>query len=44
MHLEEHGIRDRNLWHLQKLVAREIRSLYGVASEQPDEPAQIEIA
>ena len=32
IHLEEHGIRDRNLWHLQKLVAQEIRSLYGVAS------------
>ncbi|MGI9522207.1 MAG: gamma-glutamylcyclotransferase, partial [Hyphomicrobiaceae bacterium] len=24
--LEEHGIRDRNLWRLQKLVAAEIES------------------
>jgi len=31
LHLEEHGIRDRNLWHLQKLVAQEIRSIYGAA-------------
>jgi cation transport protein ChaC len=27
-HLEEHGIRDRNLWHLQALVAAEIRRLH----------------
>lgn len=26
-HLEEHGIRDRNLWRLQHLVAREIEAL-----------------
>jgi len=29
-HLEEFGIRDRNLWELQKLVAAEIRVLYGI--------------
>jgi cation transport protein ChaC len=28
-HLEELGIRDRNLWTLQKLVAAEIRTLTG---------------
>jgi cation transport protein ChaC len=28
-HLEEFGIRDRNLWKLQKLVADEIRSING---------------
>lgn len=27
-HLEEHGIRDRNLWTLQQLVAAEIRRLH----------------
>ncbi len=27
--LEEHGIRDRNLWQLQKLMAAEIRAIYG---------------
>jgi cation transport protein ChaC len=27
-HLEERGIRDRNLWQLQKLVAREITSIH----------------
>jgi len=27
-HLEEKGIRDRNLWELQRLVAEEIVSLY----------------
>lgn len=30
LHLAEAGIRDRNLWRLQKLVAQEIRALYGV--------------
>lgn len=28
LHLEQHGIRDRNLWQLQKLVASEISSIY----------------
>ncbi|MGX9120505.1 gamma-glutamylcyclotransferase [Mesorhizobium sp. BHbsci] len=28
-HLEEFGIRDRNLWRLQELVADEIRSIHG---------------
>lgn len=28
LHLEEFGIRDRNLWNLQKLVAEEIRTLH----------------
>ena len=27
-HLEEFGIHDRNLWHLQKLVAAEIERLH----------------
>jgi cation transport protein ChaC len=27
-HLEEKGIRDRNLWELQRLVAEEIVGLY----------------
>ncbi|MGE0240690.1 MAG: gamma-glutamylcyclotransferase [Parvibaculaceae bacterium] len=30
LHLAEAGIYDRNLWRLQKLVAREIRALHGV--------------
>ena len=30
-HLEEFGIRDRNLWRLQQLVADEIRSIHGGA-------------
>jgi cation transport protein ChaC len=25
-HLDEHGIRDRNLWHLQELVAERIEA------------------
>ncbi|MEO5759576.1 MAG: gamma-glutamylcyclotransferase [Mesorhizobium sp.] len=29
LHLEEFGIRDRNLWRLQQLVAEEIRSIHG---------------
>ena len=29
--LEEHGIRDRNMWKIQKLMAAEIRSCEGVA-------------
>lgn len=28
LHLEQHGIRDRNLWQLQKLVANEILSIH----------------
>lgn len=32
VHLEDFGIRDRNLWRLQKLVADEIRSLHSVTS------------
>jgi cation transport protein ChaC len=32
-HLETFGIRDRNLWRLQELVAEEIRSLSGTAPE-----------
>ncbi|WP_438749596.1 gamma-glutamylcyclotransferase [Pararhizobium sp. O133] len=32
-HLEDFGIRDRNLWRLQHLVAREIHSIHGL--EQP---------
>lgn len=34
-HLEEKGIRDRNLWHLQHLVAEEIRRIHRL-----NEPAQ----
>ena len=30
LHLAEAGIYDRNLWRLQKLVAREIRALHGM--------------
>jgi len=30
--LEEHGIRDRNLWQLQDLVAAEIKRLHGAAA------------
>jgi cation transport protein ChaC len=33
-HLEEFGIRDRNLWRLQELVAREIEAIHGVATER----------
>lgn len=29
LHLEEFGIRDRNLWRLQELVAAEIRAIHG---------------
>ncbi len=29
-HLEEHGIRDRHLWHLQELVAKELTALHAV--------------
>ncbi|MBB3444523.1 cation transport regulator ChaC [Rhizobium sp. BK379] len=29
-HLEEKGVRDRNLWRLQALVAEEIRRIHGV--------------
>lgn len=28
--LEEHGIRDRNLWRIQKLIASEIRAMHGL--------------
>jgi cation transport protein ChaC len=30
-HLEEFGIRDRNLWRLQELVAEEIERLHGAS-------------
>ena len=30
LHLMEVGIRDRNLWRLQKLVAAEIRAIHGL--------------
>jgi len=30
-HLEEHGIRDRNLWQLQELVARELEAIHAAA-------------
>jgi cation transport protein ChaC len=30
VHLEELGIRDRNLWRLQKLVAAEIKAIHGL--------------
>src|SRR5262249_45513679 len=33
--LQEHGIHDRNLWELQELVAREIRSQHGLTSDAP---------
>jgi cation transport protein ChaC len=33
-HLEEHGIRDRNLWRLQKLVASELRAIHGLDRAQ----------
>jgi cation transport protein ChaC len=29
-HLEEWGIRDQNLWQLQKLVASELRAIHGL--------------
>lgn len=32
-HLEEMGIRDRNLWRLQELVAAEIKQAHGLAGE-----------
>jgi glutathione-specific gamma-glutamylcyclotransferase len=31
-HLEEHGIRDRNLWHLQELVAERITAMTHIAA------------
>lgn len=34
-HLEEKGIRDRNLWRLQELVAAEIATLYDVDVKAP---------
>jgi cation transport protein ChaC len=34
-HLDEFGIRDRNLWRLQELVAREIEAAHGGAGEGP---------
>lgn len=34
-HLDELGIRDRNLWHLQQLVADEIKRLHGASSAAP---------
>jgi cation transport protein ChaC len=35
-HLEEHGIRDRNLWRLQRMVAAEIRTLTEGTDGAPD--------
>ena len=32
LHLEQHGIRDRNLWRLQELVAAEIKLIHGLDS------------
>lgn len=32
LHLMEHGIRDRNLWRLQEMVAQEIRRRHGLDS------------
>ncbi|AJD44224.1 cation transporter ChaC-like protein (plasmid) [Rhizobium gallicum bv. gallicum R602sp] len=32
LHLEQYGIRDRNLWQLQELVACEIRSIHRLSS------------
>ena len=29
-HLEEHGIRDRNLWRLQEMVAKELEAIHAV--------------
>lgn len=37
-HLEEHGIRDRNLWLLQEMVAEEIRGLADQLAKKPDQP------
>jgi cation transport protein ChaC len=34
-HLEAFGIRDRNLWRLQELVADEIRTMHGAANIGP---------
>ena len=34
-HLEEHGIRDRNLWHLQELVAERIKAMTEAAAIVP---------
>ena len=34
-HLEELGIRDRNLWHLQELVAQRIKAMTGTAAAVP---------
>jgi glutathione-specific gamma-glutamylcyclotransferase len=34
-HLEEHGIRDRNLWHLQELVAERIKAMTQIATTVP---------
>ena len=38
-HLEERGIHDRNLWRLQKLVAKEIRMIHGLTGEDIGRPA-----
>ncbi|AZO53956.1 MULTISPECIES: gamma-glutamylcyclotransferase [unclassified Mesorhizobium] len=38
-HLEEFGIRDRNLWTLQQLVADEIRSIHGIGMDDGHIPA-----
>jgi glutathione-specific gamma-glutamylcyclotransferase len=35
LHLAEAGIHDRNLWHLQELVAKEIKGIYDESSPAP---------
>ena len=35
LHLAEAGIYDRNLWHLQKLVAQEIKAIHGLTDNAP---------
>lgn len=42
-HLEEWGIRDRNLWQLQKLVAREIRVIHKLDGARLEYPASASI-
>jgi cation transport protein ChaC len=42
-HLEERGIRDRNLWQLQKLVACEIRVIHKLDGAKPEHPVSARI-
>ncbi|QND46259.1 gamma-glutamylcyclotransferase (plasmid) [Rhizobium lusitanum] len=42
-HLEEWGIRDRNLWRLQKLVACEIRAIHKLDGSRPEHPASASV-